>query len=63
MTRTEFHVVSRAGRWEVEQAGRSLGRYETRDQAVEIARDRSRSVQPSRVVLHGEDGAAHEVAP
>ncbi|GAB3756578.1 DUF2188 domain-containing protein [Microlunatus parietis] len=62
MTRTEFHVVPDRGAWVIEHAGRSLGRHDSLAAAVVAANDRARRVQPSRVMVHDEDGRVFDQA-
>ncbi|MEH1015734.1 DUF2188 domain-containing protein [Micromonospora sp. CPCC 206060] len=56
MKRTEYHVVPNSGRWKVEQGGREVGTYDTKQVAVEAGRKAARTSEPSQLVVHTADG-------
>ena len=55
------HVVPSGSRWSVRKAGaeRASGTYDTRQEAVNVARSRAQS-QGTELYIHGSDGRIRE---
>ncbi|WP_179749260.1 DUF2188 domain-containing protein [Microlunatus parietis] len=56
MDRTVLHVVPRSGHWHVEKDEVGVATSDTKEKAVELAREAAGRSKPSQVVVHGEDG-------
>ena len=57
--RSVYHVTARDGKWVVTRQGHPDGEYdsfETKDEAIERARDEAGKATPSQVVVHRTDG-------
>ena len=54
--RTQFHVVPRGDRWEVESAGKSVSSHHWQQAAIDDARERARQAVPAQLLIHGQDG-------
>lgn len=60
MAETEFHVVPRAGHWEIVQEGRDPEVFNAKELAIAAARDRAGAEPSARVVVHGADAQVIE---
>ncbi|HLT62699.1 MAG TPA: DUF2188 domain-containing protein [Microlunatus sp.] len=58
--RTELHVVPRSGHWHVERGEERIATSDTKEKAVQLAREAAKREQPSQVVVHGEDGEVQD---
>lgn len=56
MKRNEYHVVPNGQGWKVEQSGRQLGTYDTKQLAVDAGRQVAHAHEPSQLVVHTADG-------
>ncbi|BCL17687.1 MULTISPECIES: DUF2188 domain-containing protein [Micromonospora] len=56
MKRNEYHVVPDGQGWKVEQGGKQVGRYDTKQVAVEAGRKAAHADEPSQLVVHTADG-------
>lgn len=54
--RTAFHVTPYGQQWHVKRDGEAVLTVETKDQAVQGAKEQAQQVQPSQVVTHTADG-------
>lgn len=60
MARAVFHVVPADGQWQIEQNGQRVLSHTSQEVAAEEARELARDGQPSRVVIHDQDGKIRE---
>jgi len=56
MSRSEFHVVPDGNGWKVEQGSNQIGRYDTKQAAVDAGRKVAHGNEPSQLVVHTADG-------
>ncbi|MFC7625247.1 DUF2188 domain-containing protein [Microlunatus sp. GCM10028923] len=60
MDRNVVHVVPRSGHWQVEQGETGIATSDTKEKAIQLAREAAGRTKPSQVVVHGEDGRVQD---
>ena len=60
--RVAIHVIPADGQWEVkfETNDRSISRYETKPEAIDVAVEMAKRNKPSQVKIHKRDGTFQE---
>lgn len=60
MSRTVFEVVHQDGHWQVVVDDDAVSDLQTKEVAVESARELAQDRQPSQVIIYDEDGSISE---